>query len=84
MESVVLALENKYDDEVQFITADISNGSNPKTQSDKEAVELAQKYNVYSIPAIFLIDTKGQVVDQAIGAQTYEFLAAKIEKLLGK
>lgn len=84
MESVHLTLEKNYQDKVQFITADVTNGANPTTQSEQEAVQLAQMYNVSSIPAFFLIDKNGNVIDQAIGANSYEFFAAKIESLIEK
>lgn len=79
-----MALEKKYEDDVQFITADITNGLNPKNESDQQAVQLARIYNVTSIPAIFLIDKNGNVVDQEIGLQKKDYLAKKIEKLIKK
>lgn len=84
MEPVVLALEKKYDDDVQFISADVTNGANPKTQSDEQAAQLAQIYNVSSIPAIFLIDKNGNVVAQEIGPQSFDYLSKKIDNLIEK
>ncbi|MCX6742859.1 MAG: thioredoxin [Candidatus Parcubacteria bacterium] len=46
-----------------------------------ENQELAQKYNIMSIPA-FKIFKNGQVVEEWVGAQTLEGLKAKLEKII--
>ncbi|MFA5188544.1 MAG: thioredoxin [Patescibacteria group bacterium] len=46
-----------------------------------ENQDLAQKYNIMSIPA-FKIFKNGQVVEEWVGAQTLEGLKSKLEKII--
>ena len=46
-----------------------------------ENQELAQKYDIMSIPA-FKIFKNGQVVEEWVGAQTLDGLKAKLEKII--
>jgi len=46
-----------------------------------ENQELAQKYDIMSIPA-FKIFKNGQVIEEWVGAQTLDGLKAKLEKIL--
>ena len=51
-----------------------------KVNSDEEG-ELAQKYNIMSIPS-FLIIKNGEVVDSAMGAMSMDVLAKKLDAVL--
>src|SRR4030042_2866439 len=46
-----------------------------------ENQDLAQKYEIMSIPA-FKIFKNGQIVDEWVGAQTLESLKSKLEKII--
>ena len=46
-----------------------------------ENQDLAQKYNIMSIPA-FKIFKNGQVVEEWVGAQTLDGLKAKLDKII--
>lgn len=72
---MILALENKYGDQVQFITADVDT---------PQGASLADWFNVDSIPAFFLIDGEGQVIDQSIGIQPQNILEQQIKNLIQK
>ncbi|WP_418790790.1 hypothetical protein [Phosphitispora sp. TUW77] len=71
MEPVVLALEEKYGEDVQFIIADTNN---------TEASPLARQFNVYYIPHIVILDGKGNVLYSDIGPQTGDFLEGYLNK----
>lgn len=71
MEPVVLALEKKYGNQVDFIVADV----------DKEKV-LADKYQVYYIPAFVFIGKNGVVIDNNVGEVSQKKLAQQIEHLI--
>lgn len=67
-----MALFKKYGDQVQFIVADVETSSGRR---------LAERFNVFSIPAMFFINREGKVVDNYVGELSYEQLEAKILKI---
>lgn len=73
MEPVILALENKYGDQIDFIIADV----------DKEQ-ELSARYQVYSIPAFFFIGKNGTTLDTNVGYIPQDKLEKQINDFLAK
>ncbi|MDE0267255.1 MAG: thioredoxin [Thaumarchaeota archaeon] len=67
---VVEELAGDYDGKVKFVKVNID-----------EASELASKYQVYSIPTLFLFN-KGEVVKQQIGAASKESYQGMIDGVL--
>lgn len=76
MEPVVQALQEKYGNQVCFVVVDVE-----KTGSE-EAAKLVRDFQVSYIPAFFLIDKQGNVIDEIVGTVTQEDLEAQIKKLL--
>ncbi|MHB8171491.1 MAG: cytochrome c biogenesis protein CcdA [Thermincolia bacterium] len=72
MEPVMLALEKKFSDKINFIIVDID---------DPQGKQLAEQFKIYYIPAFFVIDPQGQVVYDAEGAQSKETLEKAIGSL---
>jgi len=70
----VLALEEKYEKDVEFIIADVTN---------PEGNRVAAEYEVYSIPAVFILDGKGQILHSEVGVQPLEKLDSYISRALG-
>lgn len=69
----MLALEEKYDKDVEFIIADVNT---------PEGNELAGEYGVRSIPAIFILDGKGKVVKSELGYQPQNKLEGYIDEVI--
>ena len=67
---VVEELADEYEGKVNFVKVNVD-----------EANELAQKYNVFSIPTLAIIN-KGQVVSQQVGAASKESYKSMIDKAL--
>jgi len=61
MEPVVLALEKKYSQKINFIVVDID---------DPQGQVLAKQFNVYYIPAFFVLDQQGQITYNDTGPQS--------------
>jgi len=57
----VLALEKKFSEKINFIVVDID---------DPESQVLTQQFNIYYIPAFFVIDQKGQITYNDTGPQS--------------
>lgn len=57
---MVLALEKKYSEKVKFIIVDID---------DPQGQALAQQFDIYYIPAFFVIDQRGQITYNDSGPQ---------------
>lgn len=72
---MVLALENKYNEDMEFITADITT---------PEGDYLAGQFRVDLIPRFFILDRKGIPVLTEIGAQTKEALENDIRQVISK
>lgn len=67
---VVEELAADYDGKVKFVKVNVD-----------EANELAQKYNVFSIPTLILLN-KGKVVSQQVGAASKESYKNMIDRAL--
>jgi cytochrome c-type biogenesis protein len=65
MEPVVLALEKKYSAKINFIVVDID---------DQEGQVLSKQFNIYYIPAFFVLDQQGQITYNDTGPQSKETL----------
>jgi cytochrome c-type biogenesis protein len=65
MEPVVLALEKKYSEKINFIVIDID---------DQEGQVLSKQFNIYYIPAFFVLDQQGQITYNDTGPQSKETL----------
>lgn len=72
---MVLALENKYNGEMEFITADITT---------PEGNYLAGKFNVDLIPRFFVLDRGGNTILTEVGAQPKEVLENDILQAINK
>jgi len=62
---VVLALEKKYSNNINFIVVDVD---------DPQGQVLAQKFDIYYIPAFFVIDQQGQITYNDTGPQSKDTL----------
>jgi len=65
MEPVLLALEKKYDPTINFIIVDID---------DPQGQVLSKQFNIYYIPAYFVIDQQGQITYNDTGPQSKDTL----------
>ena len=72
----MLALENKFQGQVEFVVVDVDD----KTQGQL----LADRFNVDVIPAIFIMDTKGNIAYQQTGVVSEKELAGQFKQILGK
>lgn len=70
-----LALENKYNKKMEFITADIRT---------PEGDYLAQKFYVDLIPRFFILDDHGKVAFTEVGEQSKDTLEKEILQVLEK
>jgi len=61
----VLALEKKYSEKINFIVVDID---------DQEGQALSKQFNIYYIPAFFVLDQQGQITYNDTGPQSKETL----------
>jgi len=68
---VVLALEEKYGNEVEFIIANTN---------DAGTAPLAGQFNVYYIPHIVIMDGQGNILYSDAGPQTQDFLEDHLNK----
>ncbi len=75
MEPTVLALENRFQGQVEFIIADVD---------DPQGKQLAGKFGVGLIPAIFIIDAQGKIIFQDTGLVPEDTLAQKLKAALDK
>jgi len=73
MRASVRRLEAQYQDRIDFHVFDIDQPA---------AHELAERYGVAGIPAIVLLDAKGNMVKSLSGHQTEDQLTTAIEGLL--
>jgi len=64
------ALESRYSDRIQFVKVNVDNGK-----------DLAQRYGIRSIPALFFIRNQ-EISDQLTGMQTMAQLEERISKLM--
>lgn len=71
----MLALENKYNDNMEFIIADITT---------PEGGFLASQFNVDLIPRFFVLDSGGNPILTEIGAQPKEILEKDILQAINK
>lgn len=69
------ALQTKYGDKVEFIIADVQ---------QPEGQELARDYGVMSIPALFIIDAKGQEVYNRVGYTQEQVLSNLLAGIVPK
>ena len=70
---MILALENKYQGQVEFIVVDVD---------DPQGQELAQTFAVNSIPAFFFIDKEKNIAQQVIGTQPLETMDNLMKTIL--
>ena len=68
-----MALKSKYGHKIDFIIADV----------DKEP-ELTARYQVDTIPVIYLLDGHGNIIDSVIGYVPQNQLEKRIEEFLDK
>ena len=73
MEPVMASLKREFKNKVIFITADVD---------DPEGRQLAEKYQVRTIPALFYLQSNGEVSGTDTGLQDADYLRGRIEKLL--
>ena len=69
---VVEELAGDYDGKVNFVKVNVDN-----------AQEIAQKYNVFSIPTLLLLN-KGEIIAQQVGAGSKETYQNMIDRALEK
>ena len=69
---VVEELAGDYDGKVNFVKVNVDN-----------AQEIAQKYNVFSIPTLLLLN-KGEIIAQQVGAGSKEVYQNMIDRALEK
>ena len=69
---VVEELAGDYDGKVNFVKVNVDN-----------AQEIAQKYNVFSIPTLLLLN-KGEIIAQQVGADSKEVYQNMIDRALDK
>ena len=69
---VVEELAGDYDGKVNFVKVNVDN-----------AQEIAQKYNVFSIPTLILLN-KGEIIAQQVGAGSKETYQNMIDRALEK
>lgn len=69
----MLALEEKYEKDMEFIIADTNT---------QEGQALGQQFNIYYIPALFILDGKGRVMDSWEGYQPLEKLEPMVKKAI--
>ena len=69
---VVEELAGDYDGKVNFVKVNVDN-----------AQEIAQKYNVFSIPTLLLLN-KGEIIAQQVGAGSKEVYQNMIDRALDK
>ena len=69
---VVEELAGDYDGKVNFVKVNVDN-----------AQEIAQKYNIFSIPTLILLN-KGEVIAQQVGAGSKETYQNMIDRALEK
>ncbi|MDD2498991.1 MAG: thioredoxin family protein [Desulfitobacteriaceae bacterium] len=75
MEPVISALEERFRDQVRFITIDVE-------ESDNLSIgKIVEMYQVNYIPAYFFIDQKGNTIDHDAGPIDEDDLTEKIAKL---
>ena len=63
--------EKKYDGKINFNKVDV----------DLQP-EMAQKYNVQSIPTLVFLDANGEIIEQSVGFIDSQVLDSKIQQLL--
>lgn len=68
-----MALENKFYGQVEFIIADVD---------DPQGQQLAGRFGVNTIPAIFIMDGKGNIIFQDVGVFDEDTLAKNIKEAL--
>ena len=73
MKKIYDRLEPEYKGKVKFIAIDVD---------DKENAGLAKEYGVTFIPAIFIIDSNGEITCQEIGLMPEEDLRAELDKVV--
>lgn len=73
---MVQVLQEKYGDQVCFVVVDV------EKSGDEEAAKLLQDFQVSYIPAFFLINRQGEVIEKIVGSVTQEDLEVRIKKLL--
>lgn len=64
--------ERKYAGKIDFVRLNID---------EPAAADLAKKYNIHSIPNLFFLDTKGNVVDHIEGGPSEDVLFSTLDKL---
>lgn len=69
-----MALENRFYGQVEFVVADVD---------DPQGRQLAERFGVNTIPAFFIMDSKGNMVFQDVGVFDEDTLAGYIKEALG-
>ncbi|GAW31830.1 hypothetical protein JDF658_15950 [Carboxydocella sp. JDF658] len=73
MEPVVLALQNKYAGQVEFLIVNVD---------DPQGQQLAAQFGVSAIPAFFFINSQQQVVASVVGAQSQAQMEEYVKKII--
>lgn len=73
MKPIVNAVQNKYQEQVDFQILDVDQEENQSK---------SQKYGINAIPAFIFLDSSGNKVDQVIGTMTQEEFEGKINSVL--
>lgn len=71
----MLALENKYNNKMEFIVADITK---------PEGSSLAERFDIYYIPVYFILDRNGNILERIEFPQIQDNPQQKLDSLISK
>lgn len=69
----MLPLEQKYGDKIQFVIVDVNT---------PEGGDLAGQFSVNLIPAMFILDGKGNLIWSEVGLQSHNTLETYLKKAM--
>lgn len=72
---MVLALENKYSSQMEFVVADITK---------QEGNSLAEKFDIYYIPVWFVLDRQGKILDHIEFSQVQDNPQQKLDSIISE
>lgn len=72
---MVLALENKYSSQMEFVVADITK---------QEGNSLAEKFDIYYIPVWFVLDRQGKILDHIEFSQVQDNPQQKLDTIISE
>lgn len=71
----MLALENKYGSQMEFVIADITK---------QEGNSLAEKFDIYYIPVWFVLDRQGKILDHIEFSQVQDNPQEKLDTIISE